>query len=186
MSTESKDFDPYAIVLADLKAQRDRIDQAIQAIESVRAGGSQTAAPAGPQRPQEAVIGDGAFHGMSISEATKKLLGIRKKQMTNTEILAELKAGGMVLTSADPLNTVGAVLTRRFKETGDIVRVERGTWGLKEWYPGRNWKKDKESKADDAKEASSEEAAPIKVKRGMFARRSEEISEDQATENEQP
>lgn len=58
---------------------------------------------------------------------------------------------GMVLTSADPLNTVGAVLTRRFKETGDIVRVERGTWGLKEWYPGRNWKNDKESKPEPAK-----------------------------------
>jgi hypothetical protein len=150
MSTESKDFDPYAIVLADLKAQRDRIDQAIQAIESVRAGGSQASAAVGPQRPQETVLGDGAFHGMSISEATKKLLGVRKKKMTNTEILAELKAGGMVLTSVDPLNTVGAVLTRRFKEVGDIVRVERGTWGLKEWHPGRTWKKDKEPKPEAA------------------------------------
>lgn len=152
MSTESMDFDPYAIVLADLKAQRDRIDQAIQAIESVRAGGSSAGVQAAQPRPQDTALGDGAFHGMSISEATKKLLGVRKKQMTNTEILAELKAGGMMLTSADPLNTVGAVLTRRFKDTGDIVRVERGTWGLKEWYPGRVWKK-------DAKEAKAEAAA---------------------------
>ena len=142
MSTESMESDPYAIVLADLKAQRDRIDQAIQAIESVRSGVGQGAAQPAQQRPQEAGLGDGAFHGLSIAEATKKLLGIRKKQMTNTEILAELKAGGMMLNSADPLNTVGAVLTRRFKDTGDLVRVERGTWGLKEWYPGRVWKKD--------------------------------------------
>ena len=132
MSTESTDFDPYAIVLADLRAQRDKIDQAIQAIESVRAtGAAQPSHAAQPARTNGA-IGDGAFHGMSIAEATKKLLGIRKKKMTNTEILAELKAGGMVLTSVDPLNTVGAVLTRRFKETGDIVRVDRGTWALKE------------------------------------------------------
>lgn len=151
MSTESMESDPYAIVLADLRAQRDRIDQAIQAIESVRSGVGQTAAPAAQSRAQETSIGDGAFHGLSISEATKKLLGIRKKKMTNTEILAELKAGGMVLTSADPLNTVGAVLTRRFKETGDIVRVERGTWGLREWHPGRNWKKEKEAKSEAAK-----------------------------------
>ncbi len=31
-------------------------------------------------------------------------------------------------------------LTRRFAEVGDIVRVDRGTWGLKEWYPGRSFK----------------------------------------------
>jgi hypothetical protein len=148
MSTESMESDPYAVVLADLKAQRDRIDQAIQAIESVRGGTGHTASPAASPRAPDAPMGDGAFHGLSISEATKKLLGVRKKQMTNTEILAELKAGGMVLTSADPLNTVGAVLTRRFKETGDIVRVERGTWGLKEWYPGRSFNKKRDSEKE--------------------------------------
>jgi hypothetical protein len=42
-------------------------------------------------------------------------------------------------------------LTRRFKETGDIVRVERGTWALREWHPGRNWKKEKEAKSEAAK-----------------------------------
>jgi HB1, ASXL, restriction endonuclease HTH domain len=144
MSTESMDFDPYSIVLADLKAKRDQIDQAIQAIESVR-NGSAVSAPGTPTpRTPDVSLGDGAFHGLSIAEATKKLLAVRKKNLTNTEILAELKAGGMVLGSADPLNTVGAVLTRRFKETGDIVKVGRGIWGLKEWHPGRNWKKEKD------------------------------------------
>ena len=141
MSTESKDFDPYAIVLADLRAQRDRIDQAIQAIESVRGGvsASQWQAPSsnGNHPAQE----DGAFLGMSISEATKKLLQMRKKAINNTAILAELRAGGLVLTANDPLNTIGAVLSRRFNDIGDIVRVDRGTWGLKEWYPGRNFAK---------------------------------------------
>lgn len=152
MSTESKDFDPYAIVLADLKAQRDRIDQAIQAIELVRSGSSTGTQAANSIRAPETGLGDGAFLGLSIAEATKKLLGARKRNMTNSEILAELKAGGMVLTSADPLNTVGAVLTRRFKETGDIVRVERGTWGLREWHPGRSWKKKADVDADKAEE----------------------------------
>lgn len=151
MSTESMESDPYAIVLADLKAQRDRIDQAIQAIESVRTGTAQGATNPQTIRPQAASLGDGAFHGLSIAEATKKLLGVRKKNLTNTEILAELKAGGMVLSSVDPLNTVGAVLTRRFKETGDIVRVDRGTWGLKEWHPGRGWKKEKDAKPEGPK-----------------------------------
>ncbi len=67
----------------------------------------------------------------------------------------------MVLGSADPLNTVGAVLTRRFKETGDIVRVGRGIWGLKEWHPGRNWKKDAKPvpEVQIKGEASEEKAA---------------------------
>jgi hypothetical protein len=141
MSTESKDFDHYAIVLADLKARRDQLDQAIQAIESVRLGGAAATSVPTSAAPTDNQLGEGAFHGMSISEATKKLLGIRKKKMTNTEVLAALQAGGMVMNSADPLNTVGAVLTRRSKEMGDIVKVERGTWGLKEWYPGKSFNK---------------------------------------------
>jgi hypothetical protein len=32
------------------------------------------------------------------------------------------------------------VLNRRFLQVGDIVRVGRGTWGLKEWYPNRSFK----------------------------------------------
>jgi DNA-directed RNA polymerase delta subunit len=169
------DFDPYSIVLADLKAKRDQIDQAIQAIESVRSGGAASAPGATPPRTPEVSLGDGAFHGLSIAEATKKLLGVRKKNLGNAEILAELKAGGMVLSSVDPLNTVGAVLTRRFKETGDIVRVGRGTWGLKEWHPGRNWNKEKEQAKSAPKETVAE---PPPKKRSMFSK----LNQDEATE----
>lgn len=62
------------IVLADLKSKRDQIDQAIQAIESVRGGASQAAPSAPLPRTPDASLGDGAFHGLSIAEATKKLL----------------------------------------------------------------------------------------------------------------
>lgn len=174
MSTESMDFDPYSIVLADLKAKRDQIDQAIQAIESVRNGSAASAPGTPPPRTLDVSLGDGAFHGLSIAEATKKLLGVRKKNLGNAEILAELKAGGMVLSSVDPLNTVGAVLTRRFKETGDIVKVGRGIWGLKEWHPGRNWNKEKEAKPAP-KETVAEH--PPKNKRSMFSR----LNPDEAT-----
>ena len=50
------------------------------------------------------------------------------------------------MNSKDWTNTIGAVLTRRAETTGDIVKVERGTWGLKEWYPNRSFKKDKDAK----------------------------------------
>lgn len=161
MSTESKDFDPYAIVLADLRAQRDKIDQAIQAIESVRGSAGTSSAPAHTPPSSNTDLGPGAFLGMSIAEATKKLLQSKRKQMNNTDVLAALKSGGMVLQSADPINTVGAVLTRRSKDVGDIVKVDRGTWGLKEWYPGRNFNKPTKGNGDEPKSSPNETEQPL-------------------------
>jgi hypothetical protein len=134
--------DPYAIVLADLKAQRDRIDQAISMLTALRSGGVPVAmatsgGPASPGGEIEETAG--MYLGMSIPEAAKKLLASRKRTLTNAEIASALKAGGLVMTSADPQNTIGSVLTRSFKDVGDVVRVGRGTWGLKDWYPGRKF-----------------------------------------------
>ena len=67
------------------------------------------------------------------------------------------------MTSADPLNTVGAVLTRRFKETDDIVTVERGTWGLREWYSGRSRNKGQpKTNGDEAKASANAPEQPSK------------------------
>lgn len=140
--------DPYEIVLADLLAKRDQIDNAINAIQALRGGPA--SAPAGAALAgsrQDPVNGEpleaGIFLGMTIPEAAKKLLTMKRRAMSNQDVVRELKAGGLVLMSADPQNTVGSVLTRRFKDVGDIVRVERGTWGLASWYPGRNFHKEK-------------------------------------------
>lgn len=85
---------------------------------------------------------------MTIVDAAKKLLANRRQPLKNPDIAAAFKAGGLVLQSAEPANTIGSVLTRRFNEVGDIVRVGRGTWGLAEWYPNRNFKKKGPAKAD--------------------------------------
>lgn len=157
MSTESKDFDPYAIVLADLLAKKEQIDSAIHAIEMVRGINATSASLSQVATINSNTDSAGAYLGMSISEATIKLLQTKRKQMTNSEILAALKSGGMVLNSADPLNTVGAVITRRSKDTGDIVKVGRGIWGLREWYPGRSFNKNnKNTQNEDVKASSSE------------------------------
>ncbi len=139
---KSAPIDPYDAVLADLRARRAELDSAIQMLEKLRDArlGVVPAAPTQVEAAIETEIDAGAFLGMSIVDATKKLLKARKKALTNSEILKELTAGGIVLTGADPLNVVGSVLTRRFNQVGDVVRVARGTWGLKEWYPGRNFK----------------------------------------------
>lgn len=153
MSEESKGFDPYAAVIADLKAKRDKIDDLIRTLESL--GGvvptgeiSQPSLISAASVAYTAPGGPGAFLGMSIPEATKKLLGSRKQALGNAEIVAALKAGGMAMESRDPINTIGSILGRRFDQVGDIVRVSRGTWGLAEWYPGRSFKKKLRGLAD--------------------------------------
>lgn len=142
MSDEPQGFDPYDAVIADLRAKRDQIDQTIQSLELLRGGGAAPGAAARPMPSQNvAAEGPGAFLGMSIPEAVKKLLAARKRALGNAEIVASLTAGGLALGSKDPVNTVGSVLGRRFDTVGDIVRVSRGTWGLAEWYPNRSFKK---------------------------------------------
>ena len=161
MSTESEGFDPYAVVLADLRAKRDQIDQAIQAIESVRGNAPMTKPNSGVQGvsdgpPNEA----GAYLGMSIAAAARKLLASQKRAMGTSDILVALTAGGLALTSADPINTVSAVLGRRFDRVGDIVRVERGIWGLKEWYPNRSFKREYAANKLEGVDPKSATSAP--------------------------
>lgn len=145
MSAESTPSDPYEIVLADLRAKKAQIEQAISAIESLRSGapasGSAGAAPATNATPNSDVDSPGAFLGMSITDAAKKLLAAKRQPMRNPDIAAAFKRGGLVLNSKDVVNTIGSVLTRRANEVGDLVKVDRGTWGLKEWYPGRSFKR---------------------------------------------
>jgi hypothetical protein len=159
MSAESTTFDPYDTVLADLRAKRDQIDQAIAAIEAIRGGlGSPSGQQANSSGPNIAIDAPGAFLGMSIPEAAKKLLASRRQPLRNPEIVAGFRAGGFILGSKDPVNTVGAVLTRRSTDVGDIVKVGRGTWGLKEWFPGRNFSKKGPAKAESSEKPEAETA----------------------------
>jgi hypothetical protein len=142
MTVEAQGIDPYETVLADLRKKREQIDHAIQAIENLRGGAGVGSAPAAPQMSQPvAAEGPGAFLGMTIPDAAKALLATRRRPLNNPEISAAFKAGGLHMNSVDPVNTIGSVLTRRFNQVGDIVKVGRGTWGLAEWYPGRSFKK---------------------------------------------
>lgn len=142
MSAESQGIDPYEAVLADLRAKRDQIEQAIQTIENLRNGLGMTSGPApGVASQNVAADGPGAFLGMTIPEAAKALLASRRRPLNNPEIAAALKAGGLHLNSKEPVNTIGSVLTRRFNDVGDVVKIGRGTWGLAEWYPSRSFKK---------------------------------------------
>ena len=174
MSDVSKGIDPYEVVLQDLRAKRDAIDQAIASIESLRGSGTVHSGSAairgtsavGANGSEGANHGDisgpGGLLGMSIVDATKALLKAKRTPLKNPEIAALFKAGGMAMNSQQPANTIGSVLTRRFSEVGDVVRVGRGTWGLKEWYPNRSFKKDKEpAKGDDPAAGEATEVETI-------------------------
>lgn len=135
--------DPYETVLADLRAKRDQITNAITALESLRPGpGLPSPAPVAPvhnSAPLMIAPTSDEFVGMTIVDGAKALLARRGKPLGNADIATAFVAGGMNLNSADPTNTVGSVVTRRFNNVGDIVRVGRGLWGLPEWYPGRTF-----------------------------------------------
>lgn len=195
MPEETSGIDHYEAVLADLHTKRDQIDQAIAAIESLRSGTSpsgQRSKPAGSQNGTKGATGPdaggpGALLGMSISDAAKHLLAAKRTTLKNNDFATMFKAGGLHLNSKDWVNTIGAVLTRRCNEVGDIVKVDRGTWGLKEWYPGRSFKKEKdEAKADAPKEASSETPKKPNMFSGTIVRKKVRPSEDETSGTGKP
>jgi len=145
MSDQDKPADPYALVIADLQGKREKINQAIALLESVRgmsvgmigmgATGNLTV-DAGRQAPEPGPEDrDGAFLGMTIVDAAKAVLAARKKAQSTTALTEAIIRGGVVLASAVPTNTVGSVLNRQSRGVGDIVSVSRGMWGLAAWYP---------------------------------------------------
>lgn len=169
MTIENQSTNPYAAALADLRRKRAEIDNTIKVLEAM-SGLSLADISIGemgsdqPDTAQADNVAEGEpFLGMSIVDAAKKLLAARNRKMGNKEIAKELAAGGLVMKSADPVNTVGSVMTRRFNQVGDVVRVGRGTWGLKEWYPNQSFKPSGKSAA--TAEATDTERAPDKEER---------------------
>ena len=142
MTSDNQNADPYMAVMADLRAQRDQIDKTLALLEGLRGIRSPQSAGHAPPASEDGGIVEtaGMFLGMSIVDGAKKLLAMRKRTMGNVEIARELMAGGMALSSQEPANVIGSVLSRRFIALGDIVKVGRGIWGLKEWYPNRTFK----------------------------------------------
>lgn len=126
----------YTSVLADLIEKRDRLNAAINGIQAMLGIQGLASTPSTATKPENSQeLGEGAFLGMSIADAAKKLMAARRKNMRTEEIYNELKAGGLVFSGDSPVNSVGSVLNRTFSTGGDIVRVSRGVWGLADWHP---------------------------------------------------
>src|SRR5664279_920976 len=129
MADESGGID-YRAVLADLLEKRANLDKAIAGVEALlgtpSAGGGWTSDPAamgGLGGPGASANTTGALLGLSITDAAQKVLATQRRPLRNPEIEDLFKAGGLVLNSKDWANTIGAVLTRRSTEVGDIVKA---------------------------------------------------------------
>ncbi|NDG05185.1 MAG: hypothetical protein EB121_07565, partial [Alphaproteobacteria bacterium] len=102
------------------------------------------------------VIKNDTFFGLSVPDAIRKLMGMKRKPLTPAEIAQFLEEGGITHSSVSFVNTVGSVLHRLAKTDGGVVLVKRGQYGLIEWYPGYKRKNGKKG-SDDAKENQEEE-----------------------------
>lgn len=121
--------DAYDQVLTDLRLRRNELDVAIRTLEAVRGATPTRPAPAPPYTgPSNRT---GSYIGLSIADASKKILTASDHPLHTGQIVPLLQAGGVTLTSADPVNTVNSILNRRSKSVGDIVRSGRSLWSLK-------------------------------------------------------
>jgi hypothetical protein len=123
----------YEAVIADLEAKKAAIDNVITALRALTSTSGTTAqAHSGHIAPNE-------FHGLSITDAVKKYLGVLKQKQSTQDLIKALDAGGPPPVSYP---TLYAVLRRRQKTFGDIVNM-KGDWGLAEWYPNFKFKSGK-------------------------------------------
>jgi hypothetical protein len=135
MSTESID---YSAVLADLEAKRAALDAMILNLRLFLAGqtgASQLSSGSGVAANSTGEVPAGAFLGKSIPDAVKLYLQIMKRKATTREIAEALRRGGMESTSNNFNGIVHAVINRYWKGGGDIIKLDKSTWGLAAWYP---------------------------------------------------
>jgi DNA-directed RNA polymerase delta subunit len=120
----------YQAVLADLKERREKIDSAIQAVESILASLGPSANTARVRSSQD-IAGD-AFLGLTIGEAAVAYLTLVRTAQTVAQIWEAIKKGGLPHTK---YNATYNALNRREMQEGDLARLPDGTWGLSKWYP---------------------------------------------------
>lgn len=140
----SEQANPYDLVIADLEAQRDKLNTAIDALKGLQKLGvsfrhlaSGFAAPGqhqAPDVPGPSTIPHDAFYGMTVIDAAKKYLGWGGNRLTrpHAELCEAIREGGFQTNATNFREVVRSTLGRH----PDFVKI-KGQWGLKEWYMGR-------------------------------------------------
>ena len=139
----------WAAALAEIEADIAKLQATADVIRERMARSGVAPVPGGG--PGGGVRHD-AFLKMSIPDATKKLLEIRRAKQSTQEVMDALEKGGL---PPSKYNTVYSILSRREKQVGDIVNI-KGDWALSEWYP--NYRKgDKGGAGKDAENGAADE-----------------------------
>jgi hypothetical protein len=116
----------YRSVLEDLKARRDRLTHAIEAIEGI-IGGSEPS-----DSPGEMVSHD-VYREMTIGDACVDFIRRKRAVQSTKALVAGIVAGGITSKSQNMYTTTYNTMTARAKrENSDVVKESKG-WGLTEW-----------------------------------------------------
>lgn len=134
----------YAAVLADLEARRAALDGVIAVLKQLVGTGALEAilvpptgdkAEGGMARTAAATpseVAPGMFHGLSVSEAARKFLEMKKAKQRTVDIAAALRQGGIESTAANFYGNVFTTMKRR----KDFIKLGK-FWALAEWHPTR-------------------------------------------------
>jgi len=125
----------YKAVLDDLKGRRAALDAAIAAVEGIIGGLAIIYPNSSGEIPIGTSLQSDSFVGLSIADAAAKYLRIVGRPPRAMEDVVEgLNRGGLQCRK----DSVSTILRRNnLNDEGEVVRVSRGLWGLREWYPGR-------------------------------------------------
>jgi len=134
----------YEAAIANLEAERDEINRLIDGLRrrSARADG----VPFVPstRTAEEAEIQHDSFFGMTVADAAKKYLSMKKASQSTADIAAALERGGLKHSSKDFATSLRTTLNPK----EEFLRVPNGDWGLTEWYPGLGRGKKTKAKLD--------------------------------------
>ena len=136
-TTRDRKAAAYNSVIQDLYAKRAKLDQAIEALETLLQA---EASPYGTAETAPAVsVQEKTTHaspdarddvGGSLISAIKTVLRRSDRPLGNAEIFRQLEAAGVKFRSANPQLSVSQVLSRNARLFGEPVRVGRGRWAL--------------------------------------------------------
>jgi hypothetical protein len=161
----------YSVVLADLKRRRDELNAAITLIERISLGGaaatggadlgldgSQPTSEGAPRDALPTKVESDTFFSLSIPEAAKKYLRMKKRPAGTRELSNALMEGGYLSQSKNFYTNVFASLRRN----PDFVLV-KSQWALAEWYPGRRSDQTKTKANGKEETATGSKVAPLVV-----------------------
>lgn len=132
------------------------LQKAIASLHEAKDAMAGVSAGVGNTPRRERAIALDEFTGRNITEAAEAFLRIvgRPPQSTQ-EIVEGLQKGGLERVS--PVS-VAMLLIRSHNTGGKVVRVQKGLWGLEEWYGKHPAKITRIKNGDEEVEEQSEEA----------------------------